>query len=90
MAKALENQIEDTGAVCGTCQYWKQTREAAGTARKEEAGICRLKPPTVVVMKIGSPPTERALTRWPTTMKSDWCNEYKLRSDLESMSIEYR
>ena len=80
---ATEAEKKEEGAVerCETCAYWKHTGEMSGGGLDENAGICRFKPPQVVVMKIGT------ATLWPTTMKNGWCKEYAARFDLIKMRV---
>lgn len=54
---------------CGDCQFW----DVAPNRPDKPWATCRRFPPVI----IGAPAT----AHWPVTMASDWCWEFKVRTE---------
>jgi len=53
---------------CSTCDYWD-----CEAVEPYSAGLCRYKPPKIVVHFKDN----EYVTLWPTTEETDWCGSWK-------------
>lgn len=54
---------------CAECAYWK--------SQTADNGECRRQPPQAISFKVDS--ETKFETRFPETMASDWCGEFKAK-----------
>jgi hypothetical protein len=63
---------------CDQCKWWDERKEGklnyGRTTGQSQAGLCRINPPTPMVVG------HAARRPWPTTYREDWCGKFEKKT----------